>query len=608
MLLSVASEVRPAYLEAAEELRPNPDQWKAYESKGHCVILAGPGSGKTKVLTVKMARIIAEDVSAPRGIACLTYNAECVRELERRLDMLGVRQGPNVFIGTVHSFCLKQILMPFASLAHLSLPSPFRVATQSERDRAFEVALAKEISADEPPSRWKTRFDRYRRTYLDREEPRWKQQDSELANLIERYEHILHARGLIDFDDMVLAGLHAVTKYKWIRQAVRAKFPILVVDEYQDLGYPLHRIVLNLCFGAGIRLVAVGDPDQSIYGFTGAEPELLKDLSKRTDVEAVRLRFNYRSGETIVKAAEAALGEQRDYEAKGSYEGTIDFHKCPNGIQEQAEVICSSIIPDALKGREGRNLGDVAVLYLDRNDGNIIADAAQKQGYKFIRADQGAPYQKTPLTRWLEDCAAWCNRGWRIGLPRLSNLTRAWRGFNRNACTDAELRDLQLRLTRFLFAHRDGTAVLATWLSEFYDECLEQTLNGDPLLRDENDSFKKLAVACGERGKLHSFTVAHFGGQGGSPDHLNLITLHSAKGLEFDVVVMMGMEQGRIPSWAVKTPEGKREPRRLFYVGLTRARHEVHMTYSGWTANQYGRRFNNGPSEFLLEVQKLAAA
>ena len=98
------------------------------------------------------------------------------------------------------------------------------------------------------------------------------------------------------------------------------------------------------------------------------------------------------------------------------------------------------------------------------------------------------------------------------------------------------------------------------------------------------------------------WTVTVFAGQGGSPDHLNLVTLHSAKGLEFRVVIMMGMEQGRIPRWNAGDIT-RREQRRLFYVGLSRAKDEVHMTYSGWTQNQYGRRFMNGPSEFLAEVR-----
>ena len=97
--------------------RRNPGQWAAYNSAGHCVVLAGPGSGKTKTLTIKMARILAEDVQEPRGVACITYNNECARELEIRLDALGVQRRKRVFIGTVHSFALTQIVLPYAKAA-----------------------------------------------------------------------------------------------------------------------------------------------------------------------------------------------------------------------------------------------------------------------------------------------------------------------------------------------------------------------------------------------------------------------------------------------------------------------------------------------------------
>src|SRR5947209_3809409 len=103
---TAAADSRPRYRIAADDFWDNPGQWQAYESKGHCVVLAGPGSGKTKTLTVKMARILAEDVRPPRGVACITYSNECARELRRRLRLLGVEERPNVFIGTVHSFCL----------------------------------------------------------------------------------------------------------------------------------------------------------------------------------------------------------------------------------------------------------------------------------------------------------------------------------------------------------------------------------------------------------------------------------------------------------------------------------------------------------------------
>ena len=116
--------VSAAYLAQAADLAGNPGQQAAYDSTGHCVVLAGPGSGKTKTLVLKLARIMAEDVRAPRGAACITYSQECARELTRRLERLGLREAPNLFIGTVHGFCLRHLLMPYGRLADLPVPFP----------------------------------------------------------------------------------------------------------------------------------------------------------------------------------------------------------------------------------------------------------------------------------------------------------------------------------------------------------------------------------------------------------------------------------------------------------------------------------------------------
>src|SRR5262245_6159953 len=111
-----SATAKPPYMLAAEALRKNEGQWKAYESEGNCVILAGPGSGKTKTLTVKLARMLAEDVRPPRGIACITYNNQCARELRRRLAALGVEDGRRAAIGTLHSFCLQHVVLPYARI------------------------------------------------------------------------------------------------------------------------------------------------------------------------------------------------------------------------------------------------------------------------------------------------------------------------------------------------------------------------------------------------------------------------------------------------------------------------------------------------------------
>ena len=155
------------YLKAAEDLRANPAQWAAYESQGHCVVLAGPGSGKTKTLTVKLARLLAEDIQEPRGLACITYNNECARELETRLSALGIEAGRRAFIGTVHSFSLTQIVLPYAKAADMGLPDEFCVATRAERRQALEAAYRKAIGGRDNPQQLDFTMGTYRRSILN---------------------------------------------------------------------------------------------------------------------------------------------------------------------------------------------------------------------------------------------------------------------------------------------------------------------------------------------------------------------------------------------------------------------------------------------------------
>lgn len=247
------------YLNAAEDLRANPAQWAAYESQGHCVVLAGPGSGKTKTLTVKLARLLAEDIQEPRGLACITYNNECARELETRLSALGIEAGRRAFIGTVHSFSLTQIVLPYAKAADMGLPDEFCVATRAERRQALETAYRKVIGGRDNPQQLDFTMGTYRRSILNRSSAEWRETDPEMAALVEAFEAELRAIGRIDFDDMPLLAVRALREHEWLQRAILAKYPVLVVDEYQDLGRALHRMVMGLCFSTGMRLFAVGD-------------------------------------------------------------------------------------------------------------------------------------------------------------------------------------------------------------------------------------------------------------------------------------------------------------------------------------------------------------
>ncbi|MFZ5693954.1 MAG: ATP-dependent helicase [Pseudomonadota bacterium] len=589
---------RSLYLRAAEDLRGNAGQWEAYESEGHCVVLAGPGSGKTKTLTIKLARLLFEEIEEPRGLACITYNNETARELETRLYALGVEPGRRVFIGTVHSFSLTQIILPYAKTAKLGLPDEFSVATKYQQRAALETAYKRVIGGPGNPQDSFYSMGRYRRSILNRDSKQWREQDPQLARLVEEYEAELRKMQVIDFDDMPLLAVKALRENEWLQRAVYAKYPVLAVDEYQDLGRALHRMVLGLCFSAGMRLFAVGDVDQSIYGFTGAYPELLQQLSEREDVQTVRLRLNYRCGSRIVTASEYALGEDRGYEApEGAAEGTIYFHPCTGNYDEQAGYVFSTLIPEAKVRIPELTPGKIAILYPAAWIGDAVATAAQEYGFGVVRSDTNALYPRASrLMRWLEGCAAWCCGGWKTGNPRFARLVREGQGlFAEVLRSDEDRRRFRRNLLKELWSRRNGTMNVHDWLVEMRTNLIADLVSQCRTQDDEGVVLEEFIERTGPTGDVSDMSLDVFAGFGDGGDRLNLSTLHSAKGREFAVVILFGMDEGRIPRNGASDADIK-ESRRLFYVGFTRAEDEVHMVYS-----------SARPSRFVTEVQKRIA-
>lgn len=591
------------YQVAAESLRNNIDQWAAYQSNSHCVLLAGPGSGKTKTLTIKMARMLNEDISPPRGIACITYSRECARELVNRLSILGVSERSSTFVGTVHSFCLNNVLIPYGEIAGLRVPFPLKLATERIQSQVFNEVSQKYIERGYRRSDLKKSVDLLRNTNIDRGSTEWDSSNNDVAELALTYEAGLRALGCIDYTDQVILGLELIERYEWIRRLLKARFPILIVDEYQDLGAPLDRLVRRLCFETGIRLFAVGDPDQSIYSFMGADPSLLESLASHPGVESIRLRTNYRSGKSIVNASKLVLGQEREFWVPdGTPAGDIEIHHLENGLVHQAQHISQVLIPNAIQA--GTSPEKMAILYPTGNEGEVISTALDEAGYQYLRIDKNAPYERTPFIRWLEDCAAWCSEGWKVGEPSLANLVRTWAKFNSIEPLGSVRSSVEQELLGFLWRSRLPEQRLETWLTQIEAFCLNNFFLVHEELEDEKLAFDKLKRAASRTGKLGHFTVRLFSCQRGAPNHLNLSTLHSSKGLEFDMVIMFGMDQGRIP-WAQCDNATRNEQRRLFYVGTTRAKRYLHYTYSGWIVGWDGERRNLGPSEFLNEISRM---
>lgn len=592
------------YRRAVEDLVSNEEQQNVYNSTGNCVVLAGPGSGKSKILTLKLARILNEDIEEPQGVACLTYSKECARELKEKLSNLGINESSRIFIDTVHSFCLNHVIKPYKHLVNTDLPKEIKVATSKEvREtmlQTFHLTIGKK---QRYTSNLVTAFNIYRRTFIDRNSADWKTNNKDISEWIINYENSLRGKGLIDFDDMVLNGLWMIEENRWIQGLLKAKFPVIAVDEYQDLGASLDRIIRVLCIENDIRLLAVGDPDQSIYGFTGAQPILLNDLADQSEVLKVKLKKNYRSGENIVKASIASLLEERDFVSNRHGEGSINFYCIKTGIEAQCDYICKVIVPKILADNPSNTLGDIGVLYVDKNDGNRIAEKLSTQGLKYIRVDGNAPYSKNKLTVWIENCAMWCSGGWLKGNPQLYKIEGTFCSFfSKSNISEKKLEVMKLSLSKFLFRSRDIELKLSDWLDEFNQDILPELLEcftEEPSIVEEYEKLNESA----RNGQLKDFKVSSLSQQIGSSSHLNLYTLHSSKGLEFKFVIMFGLEKGRIP-W-LNVTEGKvNESRRLFYVGLTRAKDEIHLLCSGWYYDNFERLHNHGPSDFVLELKE----
>lgn len=584
-----------AYFEKKlQEISEDDMQFAAYKAVNNTVVIAGPGSGKTTVLTLKVMQLLAEMIYPPRGLACLTYSTEAVREFKSRLVKLGLEKRKNVFLGTVHSFCLSEIITPFAALyPQYKIPLPIRIISEAEKNRLFNSqnyeGTPKLIDVDKERTR---NIKGISRVAIE-------SYDIALKAAIS-FEELLIQNEYLDFISMVKKSVELIKNESYVRKALEAKYPWIIVDEYQDLGKPLHELILTLLNLTRIKVFAVGDADQSIYDFQGAAPDYLIELSQRQDVSCIHLKNNYRSSQTIVDASEYVLKSSRGYIASGKlrdYHAKLEFIECSKGMDEQYERVIEQI---SRFHTEGIPYHEIAVLVGNNKQVTELAQECSRQNIPAYIARQ--TFRLTDLIIWIQNCAKWVSDKCSVSFDEICST---WKSFISQKRIISE--DDYFLLKRTIFQTLTASKVykdnLSEWLCYLDKKVgIVSAFTASERYPDEIDNYNKLLETA--RSHDTQLTIKFLTRLGIPENQVVLTTRHSSKGLEFDVVILPGMEKDSFPSYYDNTPRKLAEARRLCFVSVSRARKACILIRSKNLQNQYGRWFSKEPSPFWVALQE----
>ncbi|WP_322544799.1 ATP-dependent helicase [Rhodococcoides fascians] len=574
---------------AIAELETNPEQREAFHHDGHCVVLAPPGSGKTKLLTTKAVWLANNAVAPGRRLACITLTNPAAVELRTRIRHLGQPVGNKVIVGTVHSFAWSHIIRPFASAAGFPEWSQYTLAPRRDVDAAMKEAIQRVFGTHEDTRNVSSTVKRNRKLCLTEDE--WNVTGTRIRMVATEYERLLRNSGYVDFDDVIAMAVHLVEEHTFVRTVLHARYPHLMVDEYQDLAPGLHRVVTALSFDEGsTSLFAVGDPDQAIYGWTGTRPELLLELADSMAVHRVDLRVNYRCGALIAAAGQRILGGDGSLAVTIKGGGSVSARCESRGLIGQADYIVSRI--RELQGN-GVALHEVAVLAPTNDDCNQLVAVFREHDIPVAwRADA---YSSTPLTVILESLAAWASCGREDSGYKLGDLLDQYQQLGDWELSRAGADDIVAALLAVAADNAAGQFV------ETIVSVMKSTGHLNALRSDDANELVHMRKALAPAGEMAHLSVRELGRLRLRDGRVEVSTMSASKGLEFDHVFIAAMEQGKLPFFAsARGSAAWMEDRRKFYVSFTRARETVEVLYSGWYSTKWGRK-NNGPSVFLGE-------
>ncbi|WP_252254690.1 ATP-dependent helicase [Clostridium sp. ZBS12] len=600
------------YEEKLKQILADEYQKEAYLSNKSTVVLAGPGSGKTTVLTLKMKRLLDRYISNYRGLACMTFSKEAAREFTDRLGKFGLVKNSSIFLGTVHSFCLKEIILPFGELYNSKIPFPIEIITKNEKrniisriKRELEDELTIELSNVSVTTVYALRTLDINGVSKVRYEI-----DDNVKIIANRYEDYLEKIKKVDYVSLIKYSMELVQNNEYIRKCLEARFPWILVDEYQDLGRPIHEMILCLMNNTKIKFFVVGDADQSIYSFQGAKPDYLLELSSIDNINSIILKNNYRSKKEIIEGSALVLDINRNYVAKNSLGESAQyfFYNCIWGLDEQYTVIAQNIIPKCLS--QGVKMHEIGILVPNNEEANRLGEILDS--YNISHYISKHIYERTDFIIWLEKIAKWLNDDCTISFDELFEY------WNKKIINNLDIINSEVYNRKNLYSIFKKSIECKYNLSEWL-EYLVSKLDIKGVFKQEKEisEIENLDQLIGEstNGNLAEWTINDFSVESEPINQVIISTRHSSKGLEFEVVILVGLDDGNFPKYAVYNTninENIRktimeEERRICFVCISRAKKECHLLNSkkGWVVNRRypdGRWFNKQPSIFFRKL------
>ena len=624
----------------------NPMQRRAAETlEGPVLILAGAGSGKTRTLTYRVANLLEHGVKAWHILA-LTFTNKAAREMRERIERLAGADAGEAWIGTFHSICCRILRRDIEKLGY---ERSFTIYDDDDQQRVIKAVL-KELDIDEkflPPKAVGADISDAKNRLLSPDE--WLQKrggdyrSQKTHDVMTRYEQRLRAANALDFDDLLVKTLQLFVEHPPVLEYYQGRFQYVHVDEYQDTNYAQYQLV-RLITRESRNLCVVGDDDQSIYGWRGADIRNILDFEKDfPDATVIKLEQNYRSTANILDAANQIIAHNEGRKEKELWtedgEGEKITLYAAADERDEAAWICQRI---RQLQRGGTPYGSIAILYRMHALSRVLEETLMRAGIPYHVYGGTRFYDRREVRDVLAYLRVIQNPADDISLSRIINVPKRAIGDSTVEQLTQYARQNDMSLYAAVAAPPDTLASRARKsVNDFsslivslllaketlpLSELVQKVIDDSGLIaqyqKEENEEnqarIENIREFMGavtefeqksEDKSLFAFLenvalVTEIDNQDSAPSFVTMMTLHSAKGLEYDAVFMSGMEEGIFPSARAMQEDNRvEEERRLCYVGVTRARKLLHLSYARRRMLFNQMQFN-APSCFLQEIPK----